>query len=124
MSVFGNLFGGLLGGGSAAAGAPKPSFFRGISDRVKDATMDGIATVPGQVIGAHVGGKLAGRAHKGYMDAAYPGTSAFERLGGSPGNGAQAGMSENVRIAAMNNRTQLKTAGVQAATERYKADKF
>ena len=83
-------------------------------NRISSGMVDAAAAIPGQVVGATVGSKLAGQGQKRYMDAAYPGTSAFDRLGGNAGSGAQSsGMSDAVRIADKQTRSAQKVARIQ-----------
>jgi hypothetical protein len=97
---------------------PEPSFGK----KVTDGLVDAAAQVPGQVVGATVGSRLAGRGQKNYMDAAFPGSNTFDRLGGAAGAGQMAGMGAPERIAKINARTSKYVADKQAAASMYSAD--
>jgi hypothetical protein len=117
--AFGKLLSGAFGGGTDAA--PTQNLMTRTSEGIKDA----LAEIPGAGVNAYVGGKFAGRAQKDYMDRAYPGTSAHERLRGAAGSagGQSAGVSDQYRIARLQARNSEKIARIGADAQKYSADR-
>lgn len=89
----------------------------GLGNGIALNTGKAISGLPGMALNSYVGSQLQGAAQNTYMDKAYPGTSPFERLSGSPGSVGSGGVSDAVRVAEMNTKTQKEVAKIKAKSD-------
>ncbi len=99
-----------------------------MSEMIKSATKTSIAGAVGTKIGGLVNNKLnhprhagarAGRSQRAYMDAAYPGTTPWDRLHGSPSSAGSVGTADaqlksNEKIAHINANAKITSAEIAA----------
>lgn len=119
---------GMVAGQAASKAADTPPAnapTEGVFGKAREGLTDALAGIPSAAVNSYVGGRLGGMAQRHYMDKAYPGTSAHERLRGSIGSqgAAVGGVSDQYRIARLQARNSYNIARVQADAQKYSADR-